>query len=875
MKKHKILIVDDNTVTTTMFRETLEHAGHDVCQANTAETALAQIKKNQPDIIVLEQSLPDMDGIELAKKIFARSENNKADIILMTSITSKIEEARLSGIYFPAILLKPVDMPSLLNAINKTTSLYQIAVEKKGAGRHILIVDEVANQLKLIRKQLQNMGFQITVVTDGLLALRQLSTAKFDAVVSLVLMHGMDGFELCYKIRKNKATANIPVILISAYYIETEDQQLAKKVGANYLINRIPGPEQKYLEFADHEFIKKVGDHYLINRLPKVEQLIATAVLDSSYSKNATATTAEPHLSKTEHTQRIIHQLENQLTLNANLSQRCAIQAAQLTFLSNITHSLPKTSKQKTALDDILTICIDAAGISHGVLYILSHNKLLFEKAIGFKRDALDEVKTFFKNKALFEHVIKTKTILAIPSSSITAEATESLLKAAKIDSGLILPLLNDNQTFGVLFLGSCVLNFTEPDLLRFAESISSQIAQSLKVIFTYSQLKFSEFRYRTLMENATCGLILLNTSGKILEINRAAETIYGTDHKHLIGKKISKFVAPSEKALRLRQFKKLLIDQRIRVDDVNMLRHDGTIRTVNISATVLTLNKQKHIYMVVDDITEQKLFKRQTQIHDRLLMTGTLTAGIAHEINNPASYVYSNLDFMQQQLETLKTYQPQIAAPEYTEMITEMLNVTKESIVGMERIREIVNSLKGITTFDDSENKLVDIHEIIESAIRVIYHEIKYKAQLKKDYAENLPKFLINPSKLQQIMTDLLLNAAQAIEPNHVDKNQITIKTLKKKLTIEIIITDTGCGIPEDILTRIFDPFFSTKPIGEGTGLGLSSSYDIIRSYNGTINVDSTVGKGTTFTVSLPINNEGLQNDLTVSPLTKKIEKP
>jgi two-component system NtrC family sensor kinase len=171
------------------------------------------------------------------------------------------------------------------------------------------------------------------------------------------------------------------------------------------------------------------------------------------------------------------------------------------------------------------------------------------------------------------------------------------------------------------------------------------------------------------------------------------------------------------------------------------------------------------------------------------------------------------------------------------------------ESLDGSERVRKIVQGLKSFARVDEAEYKYADINECIESTINIVWNELKYKATLKKDYG-NLPLTKCYPQQINQVFMNLLINAGHAIE----SQGEITIKTWAEDGSIWVAISDTGHGIPKEDLNKIFEPFFTTKEVGKGTGLGLSITYEIVQKHDGEITVESEVGKGTTFTVRLPI---------------------
>jgi len=176
--------------------------------------------------------------------------------------------------------------------------------------------------------------------------------------------------------------------------------------------------------------------------------------------------------------------------------------------------------------------------------------------------------------------------------------------------------------------------------------------------------------------------------------------------------------------------------------------------------------------------------------------------------------------------------------------------DLLSESLGGLQRVKRIVQDLKDFSHISDSEMLWANLEDGLESTLNVVWNELKYKAEVVKDYGK-LPEVECIPSQLNQVFMNLLVNAAQAIQ----EHGKITLRTRQEDDNVRIEIADTGCGIPQEIINRIFDPFFTTKPVGTGTGLGLSITHGIIRKHNGRIDVSSEPGEGTTFSITIPIH--------------------
>lgn len=251
----------------------------------------------------------------------------------------------------------------------------------------------------------------------------------------------------------------------------------------------------------------------------------------------------------------------------------------------------------------------------------------------------------------------------------------------------------------------------------------------------------------------------------------------------------------------------------------------------------------------------------------EKMAGLGQLAAGVAHELNNPAGFIYGNMDLIKGylgRLELVLSIYKRVPLPPaeaaeleltkketgYDDLLPELQAMVADCLEGAERIREVVQNLRLFSRIDDPECKRVDLHESIDSTLRLLsrYYGSK-RIRLVREYGK-LPLVDCYAGQLNQVWTNLLVNAAQAI----AGEGEVRISSRAHGETVVISFSDTGSGIEPDKINRIFEPFFTTKPVGEGTGLGLSISYGIIEKHGGSITVESTVGAGTTFNVTIPI---------------------
>ena len=289
--------------------------------------------------------------------------------------------------------------------------------------------------------------------------------------------------------------------------------------------------------------------------------------------------------------------------------------------------------------------------------------------------------------------------------------------------------------------------------------------------------------------------------------------------------------------------------------------------RTADLHALNKVLIGEKERLAVL--IKELEATQAQLMQSERMASIGQLAAGVAHEINNPVGYVNSNLGSLQRYvadlLRLLSAYQnietelPEVARDQvialkkeidYEFMQNDITELMNETLDGLKRVTRIVQDLKNFSHVGESENQWANLEDGLDSTLRVVWNELKYKAEVVKEYA-GLPQIRCYPFQLNQVFMNLLVNASHAIQ----EKGKITVRTGFDEGQVWIQVQDNGRGIPAENLQRIFDPFFTTKPVGKGTGLGLSLSYDIVKKHGGHIDVSSEPGQGSTFTVFLPRN--------------------
>jgi two-component system NtrC family sensor kinase len=380
--------------------------------------------------------------------------------------------------------------------------------------------------------------------------------------------------------------------------------------------------------------------------------------------------------------------------------------------------------------------------------------------------------------------------------------------------------------------------------------------------------------------------VVLTDEKFRIRRCNRAFQQFFGKEFQAILGSDCEEFLREKGLAIDLAG----ACDVEIRQADTgrwfHVLRYPfqgrsdtaGPLAGESLAGIVLTLHDVTEREQMVEELgaKNQKLAEAydeltRTQAHilqqEKMASIGQLAAGVAHEINNPMGFIASNLHTLHKYVDRLARFvdlqasamkeagnTPEAVRKARAEYKIDRIRgdieaLVDESLEGAERVRQIVQNLKSFSRVDQAELKDVDINECVNSTINIVWNEIKYKATLDKDLGE-LPPTKCYPQQINQVLLNLLVNAAHAIEK----QGEIRVASRVEDGHVCVSISDSGCGIPPEQLSRIFEPFFTTKDVGKGTGLGLSIAYDIVKKHNGEISVRSEVGKGSTFTVRIPL---------------------
>ncbi len=365
--------------------------------------------------------------------------------------------------------------------------------------------------------------------------------------------------------------------------------------------------------------------------------------------------------------------------------------------------------------------------------------------------------------------------------------------------------------------------------------------------------LERSEARFRSMVANISEVFTMIDADRRIVYQSPSVRKVLGFAPEEMTGFAVTDYIHPDDHGLANEALRAVAEKEGASVSATVRARTlHGTYRWVEAVATNLLTDPQlASIVLNWRDVTETRALQQQLLLSDRLASLGTLSAGVAHEINNPLAYITLNIEYVARQLALREAARAESASQG---QLAELTDALREANEGAERVRRIVQDLRVFARGESPAHAVrLDLNGVVESSLNLVWNEIRHRARLVRELGP-VPGVRADASRLAQVLVNLLLNAAQAIPEGRVDQNEIRVCTRSDSRGWAVIaVSDTGAGIGSEERKQIFDPFFTTKPVGLGTGLGLSIVHGIVRAAGGEVRVDSEVGKGSTFTVKLP----------------------
>jgi PAS domain S-box-containing protein len=806
-----ILVVEDNDVTRKMMRLTLRAEGYDVLEAGDGESAVRLVTERAPALVLLDCRLPDMDGFEVGRRLRAIAPD--VPVIAITGWAFS-DEPRMLTAGFLDVLMKPVEPSRLVEVVAHHVG--HASAQARDPGRAVLLVDDDPTQRKLAQIVLASAGFDVTAAEDGETALRLARAHEPDVIVSDVLMPKMDGFALCGAVRADPSLARIPVVLMSAYYVEDQDRALAARFGASSYVSRTGG------------FEAVVG--------------AVSEAIDRPVPPLATPPAGDW---QAEHLRRIAHQLERQASIGVGLARRVSLQASALSVLEGLSDSLARQLDPESTLTETLAKCLDAAGLSVGAIVLRRENgQLAITAQIGSKHELRWETHSEILLRAI------ERGGLMIPSAEKWL-TEDQLLTALGATSALVVPIIVRGDSLGAFLLASSGENLSGADgesAMRSARSVAMQIGQAVALGRMFSKLTTAEHRYRGLLENAHDAISITSPDGILLELNRRMEELLGLPREKAVGRHISEFAAAGREDSNNATYGRAVARGAGSVPPVALARPDGSVVQVEFSSTVVEVGGASYVLNIGRDVSERLRLEDQLRQAQKMEAVGRLAGGIAHDFNNVLSVILSYGEII---VSELKPGDP-------------MRDDVEEIRKAGKRAADLTRQLLMFSRQQVIQPKVVDLNAVLTGVDKMLQRILGADIELVSVPMLALGRVRVDPGSIEQVIMNLVVNARDAMPTG----GKLTMETANVVLDgsyarthqgvqvgsyVMLAVSDTGAGMDRATMARVFEPFFTTKEQGKGTGLGLSTVFGIVQQSGGSVWVYSEPGIGSTFKVYLP----------------------
>ena len=396
--------------------------------------------------------------------------------------------------------------------------------------------------------------------------------------------------------------------------------------------------------------------------------------------------------------------------------------------------------------------------------------------------------------------------------------------------------------------------------------------------------LRTSERMYRQLTEGILDAIVVSDERGRIKLFNPAAQRAFGYAEHEVLGQPLSLLMPPEDREAHEQAMRHYVETREARslgpTTEQQGRRKGGEVFPMELSLSAIELPEGIVFLGAIHDLTERRRMQAMIVQAEKLASLGLLSAGVAHEINNPLAYVANNLAVLERDcrglsglLDAYAQAHPVLAAacPEVAGKIDQIgeaidlpyIRANLERLListrqGVKRISGIVENLRRFARLDQAAVDRVDLEQAIAGSLELIRGQLEQRQIEVEQHGGGVLPVVCAPAQINQVVLNLLVNAMQAIEATGRAAGRIEIETRSRGDEVILEVADDGCGIPVEVLPRIFDPFFTTKPVGQGTGLGLAISHGIIVDHGGRFEVESTPGRGSRFRVFLPVGGKG-----------------
>jgi PAS domain S-box-containing protein len=705
----------------------------------------------------------------------------------------------------------------------------------------ILIVDDDPATRQLYVSLLSPFGHQVNEAHDGeegLAAARNLVPAL---VISDILMPTMNGYEFVSRLRQFSGFESVPVIFQSASFLDHETQSLGQACGVKDFIGKPSEPDE--ILGTVNRVLGLPEQAPMPAQIPGGPSDPVPMLIDAFYEKGkqldalslrlAALLDLGLHLSGTSDPQRLLEH---------------AVSAARKIMGANYAGA-GTMSDGDQRLSLFVTGGVDDASAA----------KLGRPALRGTFRDIAVAGKTI----GVFSQVGEPR-LLALPPDH------------PPVRGFLGVPIQTGTRNYGLIYVADKLsdVEFTQEDV-RFLTTIAAKLALAYENVLRYQEIqertakleyevgqrKQAEDRFRLLVETAPTGILICDEKGRITEANAQLQRMFGYTREELVGQAVEMLVPEQHRGGHVGHRAAYVNSPQTRPMGVGMelrgRRKDATTFPLEISLGPLTTSEGTWISSTVVDISGRKKLEQQLQVSQRLESVGQLAAGIAHDFNNILTAITGNAKLALADLPVDHPVQRNLA------------EIQKGSLRAIQLVRQILTFGRQ----DAPKREVIKLTPVVEEALKLLRAGLRAGIEIRTHFDSGLPDVFADSTQVHQIVMNLATNAADAMakqpvgvleirsEPVSVDADLAhTTPELREGSYVRLSIRDNGCGMDKATTARIFEPFYTTKPLGEGTGLGLSVVHGIVKTHGGAVTVYSEPGEGTVFQLYLPAAQEAAQ---------------
>jgi PAS domain S-box-containing protein len=522
----------------------------------------------------------------------------------------------------------------------------------------------------------------------------------------------------------------------------------------------------------------------------------------------------------------------------------------ELTTLISIYTALNAPLDLDERINQSVQVVMDFLAADGICIYLLENDdKFHLRYCRGLSEEVHEKVRVADENSVI-QRVADTNAFMLYEELTNGCPDEICLLEEEKLISLAYIPVSSKQRgAFGVIRIGSKKPRHFTHDLKNVLELIGNRIGVAIENAILQDQYIKSEEKYRTLFNSDPHPIFILDSrTFNILDVNQRTQDSYGYSREELLGIPFLQMGEKNDKEL-VDSLKSLSEDRSHLLTKKRHYRKGGRPFYVNINMSFAKYGEMDVIVASTTDITE--VIEKETQLIQAGKMTtlGVMAAGMAHEINQPLNVIQVCADFFLKMLNRGQKIEDE-----------DLRSMANDIVTNVERASGVIKHVRDFARQSEPVRSRVNINDPINDVFKVLGHQLKvHDVEVELDLDPDVPDIMAEHNRLEQVFINLVSNAIDAMDeknnrPEISDKEKrLTIKSFAENGNVCIKVTDTGIGMSEEVKNKIFEPFYTTKKVGKGTGLGISISYGIVQDYKGAIDIESAVGKGTTFTLKFP----------------------